>query len=105
MGGHPAILQQSLQGDRVTWGNGRNPMQYVRQVWPHVYAVPPGTLHQRVERRRRLAAFVATEMHMVLATEMADRVKDWTTRFDAMMIECKWVWQERWNDAFTPKNK
>ena len=49
--------------------------------------------------------FVAGDDSSAKASEMADRVKDWTTRFDAMMIECKWVWQERWTDALTPKNK
>ena len=56
MVGQPTIRQQGLQGSRVARGDGRNPTQHVGQVRPHVHAVPPGTLHQRVERRRRLAA-------------------------------------------------
>ena len=56
MVGQPTIRQQGLQGSRVAWGNGGNPTQHVGQVGPNVNAVPPSTLHQRVERRRRLAA-------------------------------------------------
>ncbi len=40
---------------------GRDPPQHVRQIRPYVHAVPPGTLHQRVERRRRLAAPLASK--------------------------------------------
>ena len=67
MGGHPAIRQQGLQGSRVAGGNGRNPTQHVGQIRPHVHAVPPGTLHQRIERRRRLAAMLASEKQVILA--------------------------------------
>ena len=67
MGGNPAIRQQGFQGSRVAWGDGRNPTQHVGQVRPHVNAVPPGALHQRVERRRRLAAPLASEEQEILA--------------------------------------
>jgi hypothetical protein len=65
----PAIRQQRFQGSRVARGNGRNPTQHVGQVRPHVNAIPPGTLDQRVERCRRLPALLASEEQVVLATD------------------------------------
>jgi len=56
MSGQPAIWQQGFQGSRVARSDGCDPTQHVGQVRPHVHAVPSGTLHQRVQRRRRLAA-------------------------------------------------
>ncbi len=69
VGGQPAIRQQSLQGSRVTRGDGRNPAQYIGQVRPHVHAGPPGALHQRVEYRSRLAAMLASEKQIILSTD------------------------------------
>jgi len=60
VGGQPAIRQQSLQGSRVTRGDGRNPAQYIGQVRPHVYAIASGTLDQRIERCCCLAALLAS---------------------------------------------
>ncbi len=55
MGSHPPVRQQGFQRGGVAGRNGRNPPQHVGEVRPHVHSVPPGTLHQRVERRRRQA--------------------------------------------------
>ncbi len=65
--GQPTVRQQSLQGSRVARSDGRNPTQHIGQVRPHVNAVPPGTLHQRVERRSRLAAMLASEKQVIPA--------------------------------------
>ena len=56
VGSDPAIRQQGFQGSRVAGGDSRNPTQHVGQVRPHVHAIASGTLDQRVQRRRRLAA-------------------------------------------------
>jgi hypothetical protein len=69
MSGQPAIGQQGFQGSRIAWGDGRNPTQHIGQVRPHVNAVPPGTLHQRVECRGRLSTMLASEKQVVLATD------------------------------------
>jgi hypothetical protein len=66
---NPAIRQQSFQASSVARGDGRNPTQHIGQVRPHVHAVSPGALHQRVERRRRLAAMFTSEKQVVLATD------------------------------------
>jgi len=67
VGSQPAIRQQGFQGSRIAWGDGRNPTQHIGQVRPHVHAVPPSTLHQRVERRRRLATMLASEKQVIFA--------------------------------------
>ncbi len=56
VGSEPAIRQQGFQRGSVPLGDGRNSAQHVGQVGPYVHAVPPSTLHQRVERRCRLSA-------------------------------------------------
>lgn len=61
MRGQPTIRQESLQGSRVAGGDGRSPTQHVGQVRPNIYTVPPRALNQRVERRRRLAAPLASK--------------------------------------------
>ena len=61
MDGNPAIRQQGFKGSRVVRGDSRNPAEHVGEVRAHVHAVPPGALHQRVERRRRLATSLASE--------------------------------------------
>jgi hypothetical protein len=66
---HPAVWQEGFQGSRVAGGNDGDPTQHIRQVGPHVHAVPPGTLHQRVKRRRRLPTFLASKEQVVLATD------------------------------------
>jgi hypothetical protein len=66
MGCYPTIRQQGFQGSSVARSDGRNPTQHVCQVRPHVHAISPGTLHQRVERRCGLATFLAAKMQVVL---------------------------------------
>jgi hypothetical protein len=49
--------------------------------------------------------FVAGDEKASLAAQTDARVADWAARFDAVMDECKQVWEQRWADAFTPGNK
>ncbi len=49
--------------------------------------------------------FVAGDEKAEQAVQTDARVSDWAARFDAVMGECKQVWEQRWVDAFTPGNK
>src|SRR5260370_25789279 len=49
--------------------------------------------------------FVVGDENAAQAAQTDTRVKDWAARFDAVMDECKQVWEQRWADAFTPGNK
>jgi hypothetical protein len=49
--------------------------------------------------------FVVGDEKAEQAAQTDARVKDWAARFDAVMDECKQVWEQRWADAFTPGNK
>ena len=48
--------------------------------------------------------FVAGDEAQAQAAETDKRVAGWATRFDAVMADCKQVWEKRWADAFTPGN-
>ena len=48
--------------------------------------------------------FVAGDEKAEQAAQTDARVSDWAARFDAVMDECKAVWEQRWADAFTPGN-
>jgi len=48
--------------------------------------------------------FVAGDDKSALTAETEARVSAWAGRFDAVMDECKQVWERRWADAFTPGN-
>ena len=48
--------------------------------------------------------FVAGDEAKSQAAQTDARVADWAARFDAMMDNCKLVWEHRWADAFTPGN-
>ena len=49
--------------------------------------------------------FVAGDEAKTQAARTDARVAAWAARFDAMMDQCKQVWEQRWADAFTPGNK
>jgi hypothetical protein len=48
--------------------------------------------------------FVASDDKKAQAVQTDSRVADWAARFDAVMGDCKQVWEQRWADAFTPGN-
>ena len=63
----PAVGQEFIEGGRIgraasrRVGDGREPAQLVGQVRPDVDVVPPGALHDRVQRRRRPASVRASQ--------------------------------------------
>ena len=64
--------------------------------WNWAVALPPGG--------KVTLGFVAGDEKVSLAAETNARVAAWAGRFDAVMDECKRVWEQRWADAFTPGN-
>ena len=64
--------------------------------WTWDVELPPGGA--------QTLGFVAGDGPEEKAAETEARVADWAARFDAVMDDCRQVWEKRWADAFTPGN-
>jgi hypothetical protein len=65
--------------------------------WTWDISLPPGG--------KMSLGFVAGDEEASQAAQTDAHVAAWAARFDAVMDECKQVWEQRWADAFTPGNK
>ena len=65
--------------------------------WNWAVELPPGG--------KVTLGFVAGDDKASPTAQTDARVADWAAHFDAVMDECKSVWEQRWADAFTPGNK
>lgn len=64
--------------------------------WSWAVALPPGA--------KVTLGFAAGDERASLAAATDVRVAAWARKFDAVMDECKLVWEQRWADAFTRSN-
>ena len=85
-----SVARPALKPDSVTTDtNG--------VCWNWVIELPPGG--------KVTLGYVAGDEKASLAAQTEARVADWSAHFDAMMDDCKSVWEQRWADTFTPGNK